>query len=83
MPKKRKTKKRKFREVKLKLTARQYESISNYAKSRNKSLNKFIRGKIAPYLSGYEKQKPVVEKVPENQMTIFHLIDNQAEAGSA
>ncbi|MCE1202965.1 MAG: hypothetical protein LWX09_12815 [Bacteroidia bacterium] len=79
MARKRKTKKKKFREVKIKLTARQYESISNYAKGRNLSLNKLVRRSIKPYLTGYEKVAPVIPKVTANQLNIFQMIDSVAD----
>lgn len=75
MAKKRKKRKRKFKEVKIKLTARQFDSISNYASGRNLSLNKFIRRTLNPYLSGYEKVAPIIPKVTANQMNIFQMMD--------
>jgi len=75
MAKKRKKRKRKFKEVKIKLTARQFDSISNYASGRNLSLNKFIRRTLNPYLSGYEKVAPIIPKITANQMNIFQMMD--------
>lgn len=80
MARKRRPKKKKFKEVTIKITARQYESISNYAKGRNLSLNKLVRRLLNPYLSGYEKQAPVIPKVSANQMNIFQVIDDVSAA---
>ncbi|HMM11341.1 MAG TPA: hypothetical protein PKE03_04510 [Bacteroidales bacterium] len=79
MARKRKTRKRKFKEVKIKLTARQFASISNYSAGRNLTLNKFIKRTLNPYLSGYEKVAPVVPKVSVNQLNIFHVIDSESD----
>lgn len=76
MARKTKTPKKRFKEVKIKLTARQYESISNYAKGRNLSVNKLVRRTLHPYLSGYEKSAPIIPKVTANQLNIFQLIDS-------
>jgi hypothetical protein len=75
MAKKHKTRKRKFKEVKIKLTARQFESISNYAAGRNTTVNKLIRRSIVQYLSGYEKVAPIIQKVDSNQLNIFQILD--------
>ncbi len=74
MAKMRKNRK-KFKEVKIKLTARQFASISNYATGRNLSLNKIIRRTLNPYLSSYEKVAPIIPKVTANQLNIFQMMD--------
>lgn len=76
MAKKRIKCKRKFKEVKVKLTPRQYASICNYAKSQNFTLNKYIRHRLKDFITGYEDKAPLLPKISASQMTVFEVMED-------
>jgi hypothetical protein len=62
---------RKFKTVSIKLSARQYRSLSNYSKARKTTPNKLIKKSIARYLEGFDKEVPKKYHVSERQLSLF------------
>jgi hypothetical protein len=68
---KKKSKKRRFKKIELKLTARQARSLENYCAARKTSPIKLIKKNISKYLNGYEKEVPREFYVSERQLDLF------------
>ena len=64
-------KKRKFKTVSIKLSAKQYRSLLNYSKARKTTPNKLIKKSIERYTSGFETEVPEKYYVSERQLSLF------------
>ena len=64
-------KKVKYREIKLKLTKSQQQSLDNYCKARRTTRTKLIKKMIRPFLSYYSKEIPEGLHVTANQLDLF------------
>jgi hypothetical protein len=69
--KRRKTKKRKFKTITLKLSAKQTRSLLNYCAARNTTPVKLIKKNIARYLNGFDKEVPSKYHVSDRQLELF------------
>jgi hypothetical protein len=69
--KRRKPKKRRFKTLTLKLTAKQSRSLQNYCEARNTTPIKLIKKNIGKYLNGFEKEVPEKYRVSDRQLDIF------------
>lgn len=69
--KRRKPKKRRFKTLTLKLTAKQSRSLQNYCDARNTTPIKLIKKNIGKYLNGFEKEVPEKYRVSVNQLDLF------------
>lgn len=74
-------KKRKFKVVKIKLSAKQYRSLMNYSNARETTPNKLIKKSIRRFTEGFDKIVPDKYYVQENQLSLFAEIqeDNYNE----
>lgn len=70
--KRQKPKKRKYKTITLKLSARQSKSLNNYCEARNITPNKLIKKNIARYLNGFEKSVPEKYHVSDRQLDLFN-----------
>lgn len=69
--KKRKSGKRKFKTLEIKLSSRQNKSLVNYCDARKTTPNKLIKKSISRYLNGYDKDVPKEFFVSERQLNLF------------
>ncbi len=69
--KRRKPKKRRYKTLTLKLTAKQSRSLQNYCDARNTTPIKLIKKNIGKYLNGFEKEVPEKYLVSVNQLDLF------------
>ncbi len=69
--KKNKKRKIKFREVRFKLSEKQFRSLSNYSKARKTTILKLIKKSIDKYINGYDIQVPKQYYVSERQLDLF------------
>ena len=74
-------KKRKFRVIKIKLSAKQYRSLMNYSKARSTTPNKLIKKSINRFTIGFDKMVPEKYYVQEEQLSLFAELqeDNKEE----
>ena len=68
---KKRRKKVRYREVSLKLTKNQQQSLDNYCKARRTTRTKLIKKMIRPFLSFYSKEIPEGLHVTANQLDLF------------
>jgi hypothetical protein len=64
-------KKVRYREVKLKLSKSQQQSLINYCIARRTTPTKLIKKMIRPFLSKYSKEVPEELYVTANQLDLF------------
>lgn len=69
--KRRKPKKRRYKTLTLKLTAKQSRSLQNYCDARNTTPIKLIKKNIGRYLNGFEKEVPEKYRVSDRQLDLF------------
>ncbi len=69
--KKSKRKKIRFREVKFKLSEKQFRSLSNYSKARKTTVIKLIKKSIDKFMVGYDVHVPKHYYVSERQLDLF------------
>lgn len=60
-----------YREVKLKLTKGQQQSLVNYCSARRTTPTKLIKKMIRPFLVNYSKEVPEELYVTANQLDLF------------
>ena len=68
---KKKRKKVRYREVTLKLSKNQQQSLVNYCIARRTTPTKLIKKMIRPFLSNYSKEVPEDIYVTANQLDLF------------
>lgn len=68
---KKRRKKVRYREVSLKLTKNQKESLDNYCKARRTTNTKLIKKMIRPFLSYYSKEIPEGLYTTATQLDLF------------
>ncbi len=68
---KKKRKKVRYREVTLKLSKNQQQSLVNYCMARRTTPTKLIKKMIRPFLSNYSKEVPEDIYVTANQLDLF------------
>ena len=68
---KKKRKKVRYREVSLKLSKNQQQSLINYCIARRTTPTKLIKKMIRPFLSNYSKEVPEDIYVTANQLDLF------------
>ena len=66
-----KRKRKKFKTVILKLSARQNRSLENYCEARKTTPGKLIRKMIRPYTNGFDKHVPEEYFISEKQLNLF------------
>jgi hypothetical protein len=64
-------KKVRYREITLKISARQRRSLENYCKARRTTPNKLIKKMIGRFLNNYGKLAPEESFVTANQLDLF------------
>jgi len=69
--KKKKRKKVRYREIRLKLSKSQQQSLVNYCIARRTTPTKLIKKMIRPFLSNYSKEIPEDLYVTANQLDLF------------
>lgn len=69
--KKKKRKKVKYKKITLKLSDKQFRSLSNYASARKTTKTKLIKKMIRPFLKGYDAKIPVDMDTTPNQLDMF------------
>ena len=69
--KKKKRKKIKYRKITLKLSDKQFRSLSNYANARKTTKTKLVKKMIRPFLKGYDAKFPVDIDTTPNQLDMF------------
>ncbi|MCK9203451.1 MAG: hypothetical protein M0P58_03320 [Bacteroidales bacterium] len=77
MTPRKKTKKRrkaiKYKVITIRITSRQYKSLSNFSKSRRTTPNKIIKKAIKPLMSNYTGLEVNKAPVKVNQLELFNL----------
>lgn len=68
---KKRRKKVRYREITLKISARQRRSLENYCKARRTTPNKLIKKMIGRFLNNYGKMAPEESFVTANQLDLF------------
>ncbi|PIQ33103.1 MAG: hypothetical protein COW63_06075 [Bacteroidetes bacterium CG18_big_fil_WC_8_21_14_2_50_41_14] len=66
-----KKRKKKFKSISLKLSARQMRSLMNYCEARKITPNKLIKNKIKYYTDGFDKIVPQKFYAQHNQLDLF------------
>ncbi|MBN1338739.1 MAG: hypothetical protein JXA03_05410 [Bacteroidales bacterium] len=69
---KRKKRKKKFKEITFKLTAKQGKSLSNYCKARKTTPVKLIKKSIKRYLEKYDVEVPDQYFISAKQLELFN-----------
>lgn len=64
-------KKRKYKKIEFKLSARQYQSLNNYCKARKTTPTKLIKKNIKRFISNFDKGVPDEFHITENQLELF------------
>lgn len=67
-----KKKRKKFKTISFKLSARQMRSLKNYCEARHTTPTKFIKKKIREYIEQFDKEVPEKYKVGHNQLDMFN-----------
>lgn len=70
--KKNRKRKIKFKEVRFKLSEKQYRSLTNYCKARKTTVIKLIKKSIDKFANGYDIQVPKEYYVSERQLDLFN-----------
>lgn len=68
---KKRRKKIKYRKITLKLSDKQFRSLSNYASARKTTRTKLIKKMLRPFLKGYELNVPDNIEATPNQLDMF------------
>ncbi|MDP2723575.1 MAG: hypothetical protein Q8O72_12535 [Bacteroidales bacterium] len=66
-----KKRKKKFKSLSIKLSARQMRSLLNYCEARKTTPNKLIKNKIKYYTEGFDKKVPPKFYTQHNQLDLF------------
>ena len=77
LTKRRYKKKRQYRKVTFKLTARQKRSLDNYCAARKTTPTKLIKKSIRYYIENFAKDVPDEYYVTERQLDIFDALDEE------
>ncbi len=68
---KKRRKKIKYRKITLKLSDKQFRSLSNYACARKTTRTKLIKKMLRPFLNGYDMNVPEDIGATPNQLDMF------------
>jgi hypothetical protein len=75
-------KKVRYKEVRLKLTKSQQESLDNYCRARRTTRTKLIKKMIRPFLSNYARNVPEEVFATANQLDLFGAEHQELKAGN-
>jgi len=71
LPRRKKRKVTRYKNITFKLTTRQKKSLVNYCRARRTTPTKLIKKMIRPYISNYDVHVPEELYVTENQLDLF------------
>jgi len=75
MKKKKRKKRKPYKVIEFKLSARQYNSLLNYCNYRQSTPVKVIKKSIAKYIECYSDAPATISYVTENQINLFDEIE--------